>query len=660
MAKEPNPNAFDDDADTAVVNVDMWRSSPTLRDEVSPVDPSPEVPEHVGFSQRYEHISKLGEGGMGLVQLAHDKNVGRDVALKVIREELTSRASVRNRFFREARVQGQLEHPAIVPVYDLGRAPSGQAYFTMKRVKGLTLEQILAGLRRRDPEFFERYSRRRMLTAFSSVCLAMAYVHSRGVVHRDLKPANIMLGDFGEVTVLDWGLAKLPDLDEPSSVQRVILPAGDGSQTAAGSVLGSPGYMPPEQIRNAGAADSRADIYALGAILFELLTLHPMHHGATVDDVFTSTLMGTAGRPSARAPERKIPQAMDDICLRCVALDPSKRPSARELHEAIEAFLDGDRDDERRVEQANRHAVVAYAALQRSDVEEDANLAAQERARALREVNAALALVPTHQQALSTLVKLLADPPRQMPPEAQAELVILQRRERQVGARRASIAYLGWLLVVPLLALQGVRDWVAVGVLTGAMLASAVWTGLLGVQRFAGALWAARVGLALTFIALSCTSVLLGPFVIVPCLVMMAVMVYLNNLRVERGLRLEIVIMGLLALLVPFSLQAFGVAPPSYVFDAEGLRVVPWAVDLNHSYTLITLLLVHVLVLVVGYQLASRSVDAFLGAERGLFVHAWQLRQLIPDEAKDVTLSEGGTPNKDSKPSERRMPAARS
>lgn len=278
---------------------------PTVVSNVGHVDP------HGGtlsddFAVRYEPRDSLGEGGMGTVQLCHDRRVGRDVAMKLVRAEYGGSPQMRERFFREARVQGQLEHPSIVPVYDIGEGPKGEAYFTMRRVKGLTLEAVLFGLQQGDPEISSRYSRRRLLTAFSNVCLTIAYAHSRGVVHRDLKPANIMLGDFGEVIVLDWGLAKLPGTEDstPAS-QRVSLPDLHGLTTRAGSVLGTPGYMPPEQIRGAERVDAKADVYALGAILFEIASLEPMHNGETVDDIFTSTLMGTRETQRSRATSQR-------------------------------------------------------------------------------------------------------------------------------------------------------------------------------------------------------------------------------------------------------------------------------------------------------------------------------------------------------------------
>ena len=141
---------------------------------------------------------------MGEVLLAKDICIGREVVMKMIRtDQQGSSGEVEARFVREACIQGQLEHPAIVPVYDLGNTPNGDTYFTMRRIRGETLKDVLKGLRESDPAMLARFSRRKLLSAFSNICLAIDFAHTRGIVHRDLKPANIMLGDFGEVYVID-------------------------------------------------------------------------------------------------------------------------------------------------------------------------------------------------------------------------------------------------------------------------------------------------------------------------------------------------------------------------------------------------------------------------------------------------------------------------
>ncbi|HEV8321841.1 MAG TPA: serine/threonine-protein kinase, partial [Myxococcota bacterium] len=269
-----------------------------------PVDPGTVLLDDASFGGRYEVGAVIGEGGMGQVRAVGDRRIGRRVAMKVVRAGQGSRSDARARFLREARVQGQLEHPSIVPVYEMGKTPEGAPYFTMRRVCGATLAEVVEALRAGRVDAAQRWSRRRLLTAFSSVCLTMHYAHTRGVVHRDLKPGNVMLCDFGEVYVLDWGLAKIAsgaaddgaregEADGAGSAQSgeggsarseqgarapagpagIDAPLHESARTVDGELMGTPGYMAPEQVTGrAQDVDARADVYALGAILFELLT----------------------------------------------------------------------------------------------------------------------------------------------------------------------------------------------------------------------------------------------------------------------------------------------------------------------------------------------------------------------------------------------------
>src|SRR5678815_2301398 len=192
---------------------------------------------------RYRFGEVLGEGGMGEVLLAHDEHIGRDVAVKRIRSTEPS-AEELSRFLREARVQGRLEHPAVVPVHDLTADRDGRPFFVMKRLTGTTMQELLAGLRA-GSEADAAATRRRLLRAFADVCLALEFTHSNGIIHRDLKPANIVLGDFGEVYVLDWGVARAvteaADAGGPVSAPLAADLKLDTGDTLVGTVLGTPG-----------------------------------------------------------------------------------------------------------------------------------------------------------------------------------------------------------------------------------------------------------------------------------------------------------------------------------------------------------------------------------------------------------------------------------
>ncbi len=214
---------------------------------------------------RYALTGTIGSGGMGEVLLATDRQIDRDVAIKRMRVEPTP--GMVARFVREAKIQGRLEHPAIVPVHELATDADGRPFFVMKRLTGTTLAEIIT--RPGD------WTRQKLLRAFADVCLAIEFAHKRRIIHRDLKPANIMLGDYGEVYVLDWGVARLlDDGDEPAEASEGSQPAREG-ETEVGAILGTPGYMAPEQLRG-DRVDESADVYALGCILFEILAGQPL------------------------------------------------------------------------------------------------------------------------------------------------------------------------------------------------------------------------------------------------------------------------------------------------------------------------------------------------------------------------------------------------
>jgi len=533
--------------------------------------PGPNAFQGDAANARYAVKSLLGQGGMGEVHLTADGWIGRDVAMKIAHQGQAAQPHLRARFVREALVQGQLEHPSIVPVYDLGTRADGATFFTMKRVRGLTLAEIIHGLRRGDQAVVRAYSRRRLLTALSSVCLAISFAHSRGVVHRDLKPENIMLGDFGEVYVLDWGVARVLEdawMQRPSTAP-VAVPVG---RTQAGALVGTPGYAAPEQVQGDRRVGEPSDIYALGAILFELLSLSPLHRGETVEALVASTLESGAARPSARAPQLEIPPELDHICARATGLSPADRfASAREMQEAVERYLDGERDAQRRQELARQHgdaATKAFEAANRVGAGGEG-----ERARGMRELGAALALEPSNEDALRTLMRVLLEAPGELPPEAEAELRALEISTRPRAARDSMLTYAFLAVTAPVLLTMRIQRplifiaLVAAGVATSAYMGWMWRTGRAG-PRYMG--WA----LPMSFLLVGLMSSIFGPFVMVPGTAALTVASFLVNLRANLAVRRAAPLLGLAAVFVPAVLEFTGVVPPSYVFEPGSIRIL--------------------------------------------------------------------------------------
>jgi serine/threonine-protein kinase len=348
----------------------------------------------------------------------------------------------RARFVREARVQGQLEHPSIVPVYDLRDDAELGLCFTMKRVRGRTLHEILQDRRRGA----DAPALRKLLIALSSVCFTIDFAHQRGVVHRDLKPGNIMLGDFGEVYVLDWGLAKLNgDLDAAPG-DAADAPA---VATAAGAVLGTLGYRAPEQLDDAlGPVGDAADVYALGAILFEVLTLRPLISGRDSSELAQKTLAGANARARERVLVIDVPPELEEVCVRATRRSPSDRlAGARAIHDAIERYLEGDRYLERRRALTAKHLDRAQRALEGQAGTPAAELDA--RADAMRELGAALALDRDHEGARALFMRLLTEPPTQVPPAARAELDAVEAAQVREGSMLgAALVVVGLVLAL--------------------------------------------------------------------------------------------------------------------------------------------------------------------------------------------------------------------
>jgi serine/threonine protein kinase len=300
---------------------------------------------------RYREVKSLGEGGMGEVALVRDEDIGRDVAVKRMLPAAV-RPTTLARFVEEVRTIGALEHPGIVPIHDVGLDAQGRYFFVMKYVDGHTLEHIIEKLRAGDAEFEARYPIDERIRIATQLLQALSYAHARGVVHRDLKPANVMVGRFGEVVLMDWGIAKrvggteIVDAEGEAPVTNVsdATPKEAGRtrralQTQAGQLLGTPAYMSPEQARGANAElDARSDLYSATVLLHELFalrhyleektTLLGLLHGVANDEFTATQLLGSALRP--------FPAALAHFAAKGLRKDPAARyQSAEEMLDVL-------------------------------------------------------------------------------------------------------------------------------------------------------------------------------------------------------------------------------------------------------------------------------------------------------------------------------------
>jgi serine/threonine protein kinase len=584
-------------------------------------------------SVRYAPGQMLGAGGMGEVRLHVDRRIGRRVARKTLHAENEADLS-RRRFLREARIQGQLEHPSIVPVYDLDVDEDGRPYFTMKRVHGSTLHEIFEDLRAGDPETTRRHTVRRLLSAFSQVCLAVHYAHTRSVLHRDLKPSNIMLGSYGEVYVLDWGIARVmgePDeaggADEPPASSAGVVVGASGALTVHGAIVGTLGYMAPEQIlAKPSDLDARADIYALGAMLFEILTQAPLRAGRDLASVLKEVRSGAATRPSDRVAD--VPPELDALCAHCLALDPDDRPdSARELSEAVEHYLDGDHDRTLRRELAARHAASARQRI------EDAPPEAKGTARieALRESMKALALDADQEDAQRLLVDVLTGTSGDAPPEAQRELETAAQRARAEGARMGMHGLIAWLAVLPLAILIGVKSWPVVGATAATTIAAVLLTRRMHRRGHFGA---REIGVAAVLMAaiVALTSSYLGPFALTPTCAATASLIFAKTVtRRERPLFAVLLSLGALA---PFIAELTGVTPRAYAFEPDRIIIFARAIALPSWPTMAFMIYSTLSFTVLPVLFVGAMRDALSRSEQRHVLQAWYLRQLFPATAE--------------------------
>jgi len=311
-----------------------------------PIEPAagdqPATHQPQAIQARYSKQSLHRQGGIGRIWIAHDSNLDRPVALKDLQPQYTEDPAARERFIREAQITGKLDHPNIVPVYQLRHGSDvSEPFYTMRLVAGKTLRELIG-------QYHQELNRRNqvhLLNILNTVCQAIAYAHSQGVIHRDLKPANIVVGEFGEIFVLDWGLAKLIDTATVISDEPPISPLATSSETnpvgktVVGARIGTPAYMAPEQA--AGAIDEigfTTDVYGLGSILFEILTGQPPYQGDDAIDVMQE--IQHEPTPTARDRNAAVPPALDAICSKAMSKDPSQRyASALDLKNELQSWL---------------------------------------------------------------------------------------------------------------------------------------------------------------------------------------------------------------------------------------------------------------------------------------------------------------------------------
>jgi len=286
------------------------------------------------------------------VFLATDNDLRRQVAMKLLRKSVGTGREALLHFVAEAQATSQLEHPGIPPVHDIGTMGVGRPWFAMKLVRGRTLHEVLHDLLLKRREVQAHYTLHRLGTILERVAETLHFAHERGVIHRDIKPSNIMLGDYGEVHVMDWGLAHVDSRDDEYEYVETVR-TEDASGTQAGSIKGTPAYMSPEQAVG-DPIDARTDIYALGCVLYEMLTLHRAFAGDT-EGVFFSIQAGLYPDVMERNPRRNVPAALAEVCRKAMSYDAQDRyATAGKMGEALRGWLDGRAERERRTDEAER------------------------------------------------------------------------------------------------------------------------------------------------------------------------------------------------------------------------------------------------------------------------------------------------------------------
>ncbi|MCK6509967.1 bifunctional serine/threonine-protein kinase/formylglycine-generating enzyme family protein [Myxococcota bacterium] len=336
-AKESDSSAKEEVPKTQVLSVSVTEASEDIPAQAHLVE-APQVlwqPARV-YAERYKEEEELGRGGLGRVVALYDRNVGRKVASKMLLKGTGASFREHQRFFEEARLTGQLEHPNIIPIYDIGVLEDGQPYYTMRLSSSRNLAQVLE---ERSASILQ------LLKILQQMCMGLEYAHSRNVIHRDIKPANILLGEFGEVLILDWGIAERTAPEDQAD--------GFSTQTPKDKIpRGTPAYIAPEVLTK-GIISPALDQYALGVILYEILTGKRPFEEVNLFTLIFKVSFEEPYPPSHCDVSWEVPEELEQICLRMLAKDPQARfPSCRAVYDQLEEYLEGTKEKQRRKEAA--------------------------------------------------------------------------------------------------------------------------------------------------------------------------------------------------------------------------------------------------------------------------------------------------------------------